>query len=173
MSQRVRNLLKEIDTSLEESEPPKLPKLILGIGEAQDQVKQGLRSLSNSAQTSIATPRSIEDLTTDEKYGSFMPASHASKSPDCVPPQFLEIEDLEEETEKVQSPREMLEKDQMAQPVDESNNTTSQLKSRVAKCLFLLLECLLASFQPFGSLKMLRHRVSHLKLMAPEMKKSL
>lgn len=60
-----------------------------------------------------------------------MPASHASKSPDCIPPQFLEIEDLEEETEKVHSPREMLEKDQMAQPVDESNNTTSQLKFRV------------------------------------------
>ena len=53
LSQRVRNLLKEIDTSLDEppAEPPKLPKLILGLDEAQDQMKQGLRSFQSNHST--------------------------------------------------------------------------------------------------------------------------
>ena len=137
LSQRVRNLLKEIDTSLDEPpvEPPKLPKLILGLDEAQDQVKQGLRSFqsNHSITTSIATPRSIEDLTTDEKYGSFMPQSHASRSPDSAghQGQLIEIEDLEEDQI---NPKEMLQNDQlMAHAIDESNNTTSQLKSEDAE----------------------------------------
>ena len=44
---------------------------------------------------SITTPRSIEDLTTDEKYGSFMPASNPSKTPDSRSNSMLPLEDLE------------------------------------------------------------------------------
>ena len=123
LSQRVRNLLKEIDTSLDESEgpktTPKLPKLILDIEQTQDAFRREIRRTQSSkfsghqvadksssqersfSNRSIATPRSIEDLTTDEKYGSFMPASshmshpsHTSHSPNyqtCL----QDVEDVE------------------------------------------------------------------------------
>lgn len=123
LSQRVRNLLKEIDTSLDESEgpktTPKLPRLILDIEQTQDAFRREIRRTQSSkfgghqiadksssqersfSNRSIATPRSIEDLTTDEKYGSFMPASshmshpsHTSHSPNyqtCL----QDVEDVE------------------------------------------------------------------------------
>merc|ERR1712131_274496 len=83
LSQRVRNLLKEIDTSLDESEPkmtPKLPKLILDIEQTQDAFRREIRRTQSTkfggyqvadksssqersfSNRSIATPRSIEDL---------------------------------------------------------------------------------------------------------------
>ena len=117
LSQRVRNLLKEIDTSLDESEPkmtPKLPKLILDIEQTQDAFRREIRRTQSTkfgghqvanksssqersfSNRSIATPRSIEDLTTDEKYGSFMPASshltsHSPNYETCL----QDVEDVE------------------------------------------------------------------------------
>ena len=106
LSQRVKNLLKEIDTSLDESSEKhksnsELPKLILdlesetfktpsldykALNRKRDTCSSEREDLSfANSEPKSTTPRSIEDLTTDEKYGSFMPTSHTSKTPDSKP----------------------------------------------------------------------------------------
>ena len=73
LSNRVRKLLQQIDNSLEEKS--------LDLDPVQQLPKLATSGLVNANSEVNSSPRSMEDLTSDERFGSFMPPS---KSPDSL-----------------------------------------------------------------------------------------
>ncbi|CBY35208.1 unnamed protein product [Oikopleura dioica] len=73
LSNRVRKLLQQIDNSLEEKS--------LDLDPIQQLPKLATSGLVNANSEVNSSPRSMEDLTSDERFGSFMPPS---KSPDSL-----------------------------------------------------------------------------------------
>ena len=83
LSERVRKLLRQIDNSLEEKSntddtkehPIVIPKL-----KGLEEVSGHVEHLELNTSQVTGTPRSIEDLTSDERFGSFMP-NHSPNKP--------------------------------------------------------------------------------------------
>ena len=83
LSERVRKLLRQIDDSLEEKSQKSSPAVPRLRGLEDIAIEKETRHEISSQVT--GTPRSIEDLTSDERYGSFMPKDSQNKSPESVP----------------------------------------------------------------------------------------